>query len=74
MCERMTFAVTENERSKRMNKLKIGDFVKCVHPQYYGVKGEVIKQYYPTTCEQQTMIMCDDGRKFHAPTRCFIKE
>lgn len=37
------------------------------------VIGEVIRMYYPTTCEQQTMILCDDGRKYHAPSDTFIK-
>ena len=51
-------------------EIKIGDYVKCV---VSGVEGTVIKQYYPTACEQQTMIKCADGRKYHAPTRTFIK-
>lgn len=37
------------------------------------VIGEVIKMYYPTACKQQTMILCDDGRKYHAPSDTFIK-
>lgn len=36
--------------------------------------GEVIKFYYTTACGQQTMILCDDGRKYHAPSHTFIKE
>lgn len=56
-----------------MPKIEIGDLVYCVHPQYFSVKGTVIKQYYPTGCEQQTMIRCSDGRKFHAPTKYFTK-
>lgn len=51
--------------------IKIGDEVVDI---VSGVDGVVIKQYYPTACEQQTMIQCDDGRKYHAPTRCFIKK
>ena len=47
--------------------IKNGDTVICET----GVVGIVIKQYYPTACEQQTMIMCADGRKYHAPTRMF---
>ena len=35
--------------------------------------GKVIDMYYPTTCKQQTMILCDDGRKYHAPSDMFIK-
>lgn len=37
------------------------------------VIGKVIKFYIPTTCKQQTMILCDDGRKYHAPSDTFIK-
>lgn len=48
--------------------INIGDRVVCVES---GVSGIVIKQYFPTACEQQTMIMCDDGRQYHAPTRMF---
>lgn len=35
--------------------------------------GKVIDMYYPTTCKRQTMILCDDGRKYHAPSDMFIK-
>lgn len=35
--------------------------------------GKVINMYYPTACKQQTMILCDDGRKYHAPSDTFIK-
>ena len=48
-------------------EITIGDRVVCDT----GVIGIVIKKYYPTTCEQQMMIQCDDGRKYHAPTRMF---
>lgn len=37
------------------------------------VIGKVIKFYYPTACGQQTMILCDDGRKYHAPSHTFVK-
>ena len=37
------------------------------------VIGKVINMYYPTACKQQTMILCDDGRKYHAPSETFIK-
>ena len=53
---------------------KIGDFVRCIHPHYFGLKGKVIKQYYPMACEPQTMIRCIDGREFHAPTIYFVIE
>lgn len=29
--------------------------------------------YYLTACKQQTMILCNDGRKYHAPSDTFIK-
>lgn len=48
----------------------IGDRVCCIES---GVAWVVIKQYFPTACEQQTMIQCDDGRQYHAPTRLFVK-
>ena len=51
--------------------IKIGDKVYCTNKEYYGVNGVVIKQYYPTASEHQTMIECDNGRLFHAPTRLF---
>lgn len=54
-----------------MGTIKIGDKVIDITS---GVSGIVIKQYYPTSCEQQTMIECIDGRHYHAPTRCFTKE
>lgn len=38
-----------------------------------GVVGEVIKFYIPIACKQQTMILCDDGIKYHAPSDTFIK-
>ncbi len=55
-----------------MNRaFKIGDFVRCVES---GVVGTVIKFYYPTSCEEQTMVETPDGRKYHAPTRTWRKE
>lgn len=48
----------------------IGDRVIQV---YDRVVGEVVKFYHPTACGQQTMILCDDGRKYHAPSETFIK-
>ena len=51
-----------------MFDIKIGDKVVCDT----GVQGIVISQF-PTACEQQTMIATADGRKYHAPTRCFVK-
>ena len=52
-----------------MDDIKIGEKVVCDT----GVKGIVIRQYFPTACEQQTMIVTLDGRRYHAPTRCFVK-
>ena len=49
---------------------KVGDHVVCIT----GVSGMVIKQYYPTACEEQTMIRCDDGWLYHAPTRMFERD
>lgn len=48
----------------------IGDRVMQIEDK---VIGEVIKMYYPTACKQQTMILCDDGRKYHAPSDTFVK-
>lgn len=53
-----------------MEKININDKVICT---VSGVTGRVIKQYTPTACEEQTMIICEDGRKYHAPTRLFMK-
>lgn len=55
-----------------MDEIKVGDIVMCV--TYRGNPcGIVVKQYYPTSCAQQTMIRCNDGRLFHAPTNEFAK-
>ena len=48
----------------------IGDRVICTES---GVIGNAIKFYYPTTCAEQTMILCDDGRKYRAPSAEFIR-
>lgn len=53
-----------------MNNIKIGDYVICIVD---GVSGVVVKQYFPTACEEQTMIKTSDGRLYHAPTRYFRK-
>ena len=55
------------------DKICIGDKVCCTEPEFQGVNGIVVKKYFPTSCEEQTMIECADGRLFHAPTRCFVK-
>lgn len=55
-----------------MGEIKVGDIVMCV--TYPGNPcGIVTKQYCPTGCCQQTMIRCNDGRMFHAPTSGFRK-
>lgn len=55
-----------------MGEIKVGDIVMCV--TYPGNPcGMVTKQYCPTGCCQQTMIRCNDGRMFHAPTSDFRK-
>lgn len=48
----------------------IGDRVMQIEDK---VIGEVIRMYYPTACKQQTMILCDNGRKYHAPSDTFVK-
>ena len=48
----------------------IGDKVICADS---GVVGIVIKFYYPTGCEEQTMVETEDGRRYHAPTRTWRK-
>lgn len=48
----------------------IGDRVMQIDDK---VIGEVIKFYFPTACGRQTMILCDDGRKYHAPSETFVK-
>lgn len=49
--------------SRRFN---IGDRIICTAS---GVVGKCIKFYVPTACEEQTMVITDDGRKYHAPTK-----
>ncbi len=51
-------------------KFGIGDMVIC---KTSGVTGRVIKFYKPTACEEQTMVVTGDGRKYHAPTSEWIK-
>ena len=55
-------------RTKR--EIEIGDKVICGAS---GVIGIVEKFYYPTACKEQTMIVCEDGRRYHAPTDTFYK-
>lgn len=46
-------------------KFEIGDQIIC---KISGVYGTCIGFYVPTSCEEQTMISTDDGRRYHAPT------
>lgn len=48
----------------------IGDRVMQIKDK---VIGKVIDMYYHTACEQQTMILLDDGRKYHAPSSTFTR-
>ena len=52
-------------------QFQIGDRVVCVPS---GVRGRVVKQYYPTASAQQTMIRTENGLLYHAPTYDFRKE
>jgi hypothetical protein len=52
------------------SQVRLGDKVIC---RWSGVIGIVIKQYYPTASEQQTMVETADGRKYHAPTRTWAR-
>lgn len=51
-----------------MRNFDISDRVICV---VSGVSGIVEKFYVPTSCEEQTMVLTDNGRRYHAPTRCW---
>ena len=53
-----------------MKRFKIGDLVLC---RKTGVVGRVVKIYVPTASEEQTMVWTLDGRKYHAPTRMWMK-
>ena len=52
-------------------QFQIGDRVVCIPS---GVRGRVVKQYYPTASAQQTMIRTENGLLYHAPTYDFRKE
>ncbi len=51
-------------------KFGIGDMVIC---KTSGVTGRVTRFYKPTACEEQTMVVTGDGRKYHAPTSEWVK-
>ena len=46
-------------------KFNVGDRTICITT---GVIGTCIKFYIPTASSEQTMVLTDDGRKYHAPT------
>lgn len=48
-----------------MRSFDIGDEIINIQT---GVVGKCIKFYVPTACEEQTMVVTEDGRKYHAPT------
>lgn len=48
----------------------IGDKIIC---RESGVVGKVIKFYTPTSCAEQTMVVTNGGRKYHAPTMLWNK-
>lgn len=54
-----------------MLPVRVGDRVVCIST---GVRGTVVKQYYPTASAQQTMIRTENGLLYHAPTYDFRKE
>lgn len=47
----------------------IGDRILCT---VSGVVGKCISFYTPTACEEQTMVLTDDGRLYHAPTSTWV--
>lgn len=49
-----------------IKSFKTGDKVICSES---GIVGKVIKCYFPTACEEQTMVRLKNGCKYHAPTR-----
>lgn len=44
---------------------EVGDRIMCVTT---GVVGLCLEFYMPTGCEEQTMVLTDEGRRYHAPT------
>jgi len=54
----------------RWRDFEIGDMIIC---ESTGVIGKAIRFYFPTACEEQTMVRTRDGRKYHAPTRMWRK-
>lgn len=52
-----------------VRRINIGDKVICNES---GVIGRVIRFYIPTACEEQTMVVTEDGRRYHAPKRTWV--
>lgn len=50
-------------------EFNIGDRILCT---VSGVVGKCIGFYTPTACEEQTMVLTDDGRRYHAPTSTWV--
>ena len=54
-----------------MNRqFEIGDRVVCKES---GVIGKILRFYVPTACDEQTLVLTDDGRQYHAPTNAWVK-
>lgn len=53
-----------------MRNFDVGDKVVCIETGVYGI---VEKFYYPTACEEQTLIRTEDGRQYHAPTSAWMR-
>jgi hypothetical protein len=45
--------------------INIGDKVICSESEVVGMG---IRFYHPTSCEEQTLVKTEDGRRYHAPT------
>lgn len=52
-----------------MRDIEVDQKVICTES---GVVGRVLRFYKPTACEEQTMVMTEDGREYHAPTSTWI--
>jgi hypothetical protein len=50
--------------------INIGDTVLCTES---GVVGVILKFYTPTSREEQTMVLTNDRRKYHAPTNTWVR-
>lgn len=58
-------AYIEHLEEEKMRRINIGDRVMCIDS---GVVGTVVRFYVPTACSEQTLVMTDDSRLYHAPT------